>query len=92
MSSRERFSKSDLDHAGTDGNNHRTRPAILRLSLQCQNLASQGVLEIRRGLGTFVLSPRIEVEITKLTGIVEDMKSVWRRATARVVSHGVVAA
>jgi GntR family transcriptional regulator len=57
-----------------------------------QNLASRGLLEIRRGLGTFVLSPRIEAELTKLTGFVEDMKSVGRKATARVVSQGVVAA
>jgi GntR family transcriptional regulator len=57
-----------------------------------QNLVSRGVLEIRRGLGTFVLSPRIEAELTKLTGFVEDMKSVGRKATARVVSQGVVAA
>jgi GntR family transcriptional regulator len=57
-----------------------------------QNLVSRGLLEIRRGLGTFVLSPRIEAELTKLTGFVEDMKSVGRRASARVVSHGVIAA
>src|SRR6201995_6063981 len=57
-----------------------------------QNLVRRGLLEIRRGLGTFVLSPRIEAELTKLTGFVEDMKSVGRRATARVVSQGVTAA
>jgi GntR family transcriptional regulator len=57
-----------------------------------QNLVGRGLLEIRRGLGTFVLSPRIEAELTKLTGFVEDMKSVGRRATARVVSQGVIAA
>ena len=57
-----------------------------------QNLVNRGLLEIRRGLGTFVLSPRIEAELTKLTGFVEDMHAVGRKATARVVSHGVVAA
>ncbi len=57
-----------------------------------QNLVSRGLLEIRRGLGTFVLSPRIEAELTKLTGFVEDMNAAGRRATARVVSQGVVAA
>jgi GntR family transcriptional regulator len=57
-----------------------------------QNLVSRGLLEIRRGLGTFVLSPRIEAELTKLTGFVEDMNAAGRKATARVVSHGVVAA
>ena len=57
-----------------------------------QNLVSRGLLEIRRGLGTFVLSPRIEAELTKLTGFVEDMSAAGRKATARVVSQGVVAA
>src|ERR1700744_3263278 len=57
-----------------------------------QNLVSRGLLEIRRGLGTFVLSPRIEAELTKLTGFVEDMKSVGRKATARVISQDVIAA
>src|SRR5215469_1095983 len=56
------------------------------------NLVRRDLLEIRRGLGTFVLSPRIEAELTKLTGFVEDMHAVGRKATARVVSHGVVAA
>ena len=57
-----------------------------------QNLVNRGLLEIRRGLGTFVLSPRIEAELTKLTGFVEDMKSVGRKATARVISQSVIAA
>ena len=57
-----------------------------------QNLVSRGLLEIRRGLGTFVMSPRIEAELTKLTGFVEDMNVAGRKASARVVSQGVVAA
>ena len=57
-----------------------------------QNLVGRGLLEIRRGLGTFVLSPRIEAEITKLTGFVEDMNAAGRKASARVVSQGVVPA
>jgi GntR family transcriptional regulator len=57
-----------------------------------QNLVSRGLLEIRRGLGTFVLSPRIEAELTKLTGFVEDMNAAGRRATARMIGQGVVAA
>jgi GntR family transcriptional regulator len=57
-----------------------------------QNLVRRDLLEIRRGLGTFVLSPRIEAELTKLTGFVEDMHAVGRKATARVISRGIVAA
>lgn len=56
-----------------------------------QNLVNRGLLEIRRGLGTFVLSPRIEAELTKLTGFVEDMNAVGRKATARVISQSVIA-
>jgi GntR family transcriptional regulator len=57
-----------------------------------QNLVNRGLLEIRRGLGTFVLSPQIEAELTKLTGFVEDMKAAGRKATARVLSQGAVTA
>ena len=57
-----------------------------------QNLVSRGLLEIRRGLGTFVRAPEIEAELTKLTGFVEDMNAAGRKATARVVSQAVVAA
>jgi GntR family transcriptional regulator len=57
-----------------------------------QNLVRRDLLEIRRGLGTFVRSPRIEAELTKLTGFVEDMHAVGRKATAQVVSQGVIAA
>jgi GntR family transcriptional regulator len=57
-----------------------------------QNLIQRGMLEIRRGLGTFVLAPKISQELTKLTGFVEDMDIHGRKASARVVSKGVVAA
>lgn len=57
-----------------------------------QNLIQRGTLEIRRGLGTFVLAPKVSQELTKLTGFVEDMDIHGRKASARVVSKGVVAA
>jgi GntR family transcriptional regulator len=57
-----------------------------------QNLVHRGLLEIRRGLGTFVLEPRIEAELTKLTGFVEDMNAAGQKASARVVSQHIVAA
>src|ERR1700759_2405940 len=56
-----------------------------------QNLVRRGLLEIRRGLGTFVLSPRIEAELTRLTGFVEDMNAAGRKATAPGGSPGVCA-
>ena len=57
-----------------------------------QNLIQRGVLEIRRGLGTFVLAPKISQDLTRLTGFVEDMEVHGRKASARVVSKGIVAA
>jgi GntR family transcriptional regulator len=57
-----------------------------------QNLIQRGVVEIQRGRGTFVLAPKVAQELTKLTGFVEDMDTHGRKASARVVSQGVVAA
>src|SRR5580658_898209 len=52
-----------------------------------QNLVSRGLLEVRRGRGTFILPPRIEAELTRLTGFVEDMNAAGRKATARLVNR-----
>jgi GntR family transcriptional regulator len=57
-----------------------------------QNLIHRGLLEIRRGRGTFVVEPRIEAEPTKLSGFVEDMTAAGRKASARVVSQDIVSA
>jgi GntR family transcriptional regulator len=57
-----------------------------------QNLVNRGLLEIRRGLGTFVLAPRIEAELVKLTGFVEDMDAAGRKASAQVIAQKVVSA
>jgi GntR family transcriptional regulator len=57
-----------------------------------QNLVLQGLVEIRRGRGTFVAAPRITQELTELTGFVEDMQILGRRATARLLQKKVVPA
>jgi GntR family transcriptional regulator len=57
-----------------------------------QNLVSRGLLEVRRGRGTFILPPRIEAELTRLTGFVEDMNAAGRKATARLVNRKVISA
>ena len=57
-----------------------------------QNLIQRGMVEIRRGRGTFVLAPVISQELTRLSGFVEDMDSHGRKASARVLSQEVVAA
>jgi GntR family transcriptional regulator len=57
-----------------------------------QNLVGRGVVEIRRGRGTFVAAPKIRHELTELSGFVEDMHAVGRKATARVISKEIVTA
>ena len=41
-----------------------------------QNLAERGLVEVRRGKGTFVTQPKITQELTELTGFVEDMQAL----------------
>ena len=50
------------------------------------------MVEIRRGRGTFVASPRIVQELAELTGFVEDMRILGRIPTARVLSREIVSA
>lgn len=57
-----------------------------------QNLVRRGLIEIRRGKGTFVLGPKIRQELTALSGFVEDMHALGRHASARLVDKQVVPA
>jgi GntR family transcriptional regulator len=57
-----------------------------------QNLVNRGLVEIRRGKGTFVATPQITQELTELTGFVEDMRAVGRKPTARLLNKKVVTA
>jgi GntR family transcriptional regulator len=57
-----------------------------------QNLARRGLVEIRRGKGTFVTTPKITQELTMLTGFVEDMEALGRKASARLLDHAEVPA
>ncbi|WP_066819180.1 GntR family transcriptional regulator [Sphingomonas mali] len=57
-----------------------------------QNLLKKGLVEIRRGKGTFVTSPRIVQELTGLTGFVEDMAALGRKASAKWLDHELLAA
>src|ERR1700760_609480 len=57
-----------------------------------QNLIQRGMVEIRRGRGTYALAPKISQDLTRLTGFVEDMEIQGRRASARVLSKEIVAA
>src|ERR1700740_2301801 len=57
-----------------------------------QNLIERGLVEVKRGKGTFVAQPKITQELTELTGFVEDMQALGRTPTARLRDKRVVAA
>ncbi len=57
-----------------------------------QTLVRRGLVEIRRGKGTFVAQPKLTQELTELTGFVEDMRVLGRHATARVLETRIVPA
>ena len=57
-----------------------------------QNLVEHGLVEVRRGKGTFVTQPTITQELTELTGFVEDMQAAGRTPTARLLDKRIVAA
>jgi GntR family transcriptional regulator len=57
-----------------------------------QNLIERGLVEVRRGKGTFVTYPKITQELTKLTGFVEDMQVLGRNPTARLLEKRILAA
>jgi len=71
-----------------------TRFEVSRITVRraIQNLVSRGLVEIRRGKGTFVAASKITQELTELSGFVEDMRALGRRPTARVIGKEIVTA
>ncbi|PQA74002.1 GntR family transcriptional regulator [Brucella oryzae] len=57
-----------------------------------ENLVARGLVEIRRGKGTFVAQPKVTQELTQLTGFVEDMQALGRAATAQLLDKEIVPA
>jgi GntR family transcriptional regulator len=57
-----------------------------------QRLITRGLVEIRRGKGTFVCQRKLVQELTALTGFVEDMVAAGRSPTARLVDKKIVVA
>lgn len=57
-----------------------------------QNLIRRGMIEIRRGKGTFVAHPKITQELTELSGFVEDMQALGCQPSARLLGKQVVPA
>ena len=70
------------------------RYAVSRTTIRqtIQNLVRRGLVEIRRGKGTFVLQPKITQELMELSGFVEDMQSLGRQASARLLKKQTVPA
>src|SRR5882757_1341993 len=70
------------------------RYAVSRTTIRqtIQNLVRRGLVEIRRGKGTFVLQPKITQELTELSGFVEEMQSLGRQASARLLDKQIVPA
>jgi GntR family transcriptional regulator len=68
--------------------------AVSRTTIRAavQTLVQRGLVEIRRGKGTFVTHPKITQELTELTGFVEDMQALGRRPAAKVLDQQIVAA
>jgi GntR family transcriptional regulator len=57
-----------------------------------QNLVSRGLVEIRRGKGTFVAAPKTTQDLKELSGFVEDMHALGLKPTARLVGKEIVTA
>jgi GntR family transcriptional regulator len=55
-----------------------------------ENLVAKGLVEIRRGKGTFVSARKINHTLNALTGFVEDIEAIGRRATAKLIDWAVV--
>ena len=57
------------------------RFAVSRTTIRTaiQSLIARGVVEIRRGKGTFVTQPRLTQQLTELSGFVEDMRTIGRQ-------------
>src|SRR6202008_577796 len=68
--------------------------AVSRTTIRAaiQSLVQRGLVEIRRGKGTFVTNPKISQELTELTGFVEDMQVLGRHPTAKVLDQQIVPA
>jgi GntR family transcriptional regulator len=55
-----------------------------------QNLVSRGLVEIRRGRGTFVAAPKITQDLKELSGFLQDMHALGHKPTARVIGKEIV--
>lgn len=57
-----------------------------------QRLIQRGLVEIRRGKGTYVTPPKLTMDLSQFTSFVQDMEANGRTASAHVLRHQTVAA
>ena len=55
-----------------------------------ENLVARGLVEIRRGKGTFVTHPKVTQAMTELTGFAEDMVVLGLHPTSRLLDKRIV--
>lgn len=70
----------------------RYRVSRTTLRKAVENLVLRGLVEIRRGKGTFVTEPKLTQELTELTGFAEDMVILGKHPSARLLDKRIVAA
>jgi GntR family transcriptional regulator len=75
-----------------DGLVERFKVSRTTLRKAIQNLVERGLVAVRRGKGTFVTQPKVTQELTELTGFEEDMRTLGRTPTARLLNKRIVAA
>jgi GntR family transcriptional regulator len=66
-----------------------SRPTLRQAT---QDLVREGLLVVRRGVGTFVAQPRVRQQLGSVLGFTEKMTREGRRASTQVLEHGVAAA
>ena len=75
-----------------DGLIERFRVSRTTVRKAVEQLVARGLVEIRRGKGTFVTQPKITQELTELTGFAEDMLVLGRHPTTRLLDKRIVPA
>jgi GntR family transcriptional regulator len=63
-----------------------SRPTLRQAT---QDLVRDGLLVVRRGVGTFVAQPRVRQQLGSVLGFTEKMASEGRRASTQVLEHRV---
>jgi GntR family transcriptional regulator len=81
----------DTQLPSEDGLVERFKVSHTTIRKAIQNLVERSLVEVRRGKGTIVTQPKVQ-ELTELTGFVEDMQTLGRTPTARLLDKRIVAA